>query len=124
MPFASIVTNFTGITPEILAKPGNALVNVLKKNLGLSDQKRVVFMGDSYVWPLTRLLKFWSFFNFRVNVDMGFAAQGGYQKVLTLSGTTRPEELSDWKYDESLKPDYVLDSIKDLELITSRKLQR
>lgn len=55
---------------------------------------------------------------------MRFAAQGGYQKVLTLSGTTRPEELSDWKYDESLKPDYVLDSIKDLELITSRKLQR
>lgn len=55
MPFASIVTNFTGITPEILAKPGNALINVLKENLGLPDQKRVVFMGDSYVWTLTDL---------------------------------------------------------------------
>lgn len=60
---------------------------------------------------------------FRVNVDLGFAAKSGYQKVLTLTGTTRPEELSDWKYDENLKPDYVLDSIKDLEVITSRKLQ-
>lgn len=55
MPFASIVTNFTGITPEILAKPGNALINVLKDNLGLPDQKRVVFMGDSYVLTLIYL---------------------------------------------------------------------
>lgn len=53
MPFARIVTNFTGVTPEVLAKPGNALINLLEENLGLYDSKRVIFIGDSYVWLLT-----------------------------------------------------------------------
>lgn len=123
MPFANIVTDFTGVTPKVLAKPGKALKDVLKDSLGLSDPKRVIFIGDSYVLLQSNLGKWSDYFTFRVDIDLGFAAECGYQKILTLSGLTKPEELTDWKYDESFKPDYVLDTIKDLEIITSRKLQ-
>lgn len=45
---------------------------------------------------------------------MSFATQCGMQKLLTLTGATKEKDLVNWKYDDSWKPDYVVDSIKDL----------
>lgn len=50
----------------------------------------------------------------RAETDMSFAAQCGTQKLLTLTGVTKEKDLINWKYDKSWKPDYVVDSIKDL----------
>lgn len=45
---------------------------------------------------------------------MGLAARAGYQKLLVLSGQTKPSEILNWKYPENLKPEYY---IQDLETL-------
>lgn len=48
---------------------------------------------------------------------MGLAKAAGYQKLLVLSGTTKPEEIINWKYDEDLKPDYYIKSLEELNVV-------
>lgn len=45
---------------------------------------------------------------------MGFASISGFKKLLVFSGLTRKEVLEKWTFPEELKPDYYVDSLKDI----------
>jgi ribonucleotide monophosphatase NagD (HAD superfamily) len=50
----------------------------------------------------------------RVPEDMGFATQCGYKRLLVLSGLTQKEEVTTWRFAEELRPEYYVDSLKDV----------
>lgn len=43
---------------------------------------------------------------------MALAAAAGYQKLLVLTGITKPEEIENWTYPEDLTPQYYIKSIE------------
>jgi ribonucleotide monophosphatase NagD (HAD superfamily) len=49
----------------------------------------------------------------RITEDMSFSTKCGYKKLLVLSGLTK-ESLDRWIYPEEYKPDYYIDSLKDI----------
>lgn len=53
----------------------------------------------------------------RVPSDMALAAGAGYQKLLVLSGTTKREEIDNWKYPEEWKPEYYIENLNSLKSI-------
>lgn len=48
---------------------------------------------------------------------MAFAFKAGYQKLLVLSGVTKPEEIDNWKYPEEFKSDYYVQNLEVLKNI-------
>uniref|UniRef100_A0AAR5PNP8 4-nitrophenylphosphatase n=1 Tax=Dendroctonus ponderosae TaxID=77166 RepID=A0AAR5PNP8_DENPD len=97
--FAKIIEEITGVEPKLMSKGGKEFAQVLKDNLGPFDAKRTLFIGDSCV------------------TDMPFATENGFQKLMPLTGLTREEDLKNWKFDERIKPDYVVDNVGDLSTI-------
>jgi ribonucleotide monophosphatase NagD (HAD superfamily) len=45
---------------------------------------------------------------------MGFATKCGYKRLLVLSGLTQKEEVTTWSFAEELRPEYYVDSLKDV----------
>ncbi|KAG5877029.1 hypothetical protein JTB14_005251 [Gonioctena quinquepunctata] len=76
-----------------IAKPSIHYNEFFERKFGITNPKRVLFIGDS------------------INEDMGTAALGRYQKLLVLTGTATKKDLSNWKYPEEYKPEYYVESM-------------
>jgi phosphoglycolate/pyridoxal phosphate phosphatase family enzyme len=94
--FQEVIEDITGRKGVRLAKPGSGLNDFIKEKFGLKDASRVLFVGDS------------------VPQDMGFATKCGYKRLLVLSGLTQKEEVTTWRFAEELRPEYYVDSLKDV----------
>lgn len=51
---------------------------------------------------------------FRINEDMAFATNSGFQKLLVLSGVSKKEDLENWEHSDNTKPQYYVGSLKDV----------
>ncbi|XP_064214928.1 uncharacterized protein LOC661964 [Tribolium castaneum] len=92
--FHKILEQISGRRGLEMAKPSLCLNDFIVKKCGLTDPRKVLFIGDS------------------VLADMGFATKCGYKKLLVLSGLTKKEDLDEWKYEEEYKPEFYVNSLK------------
>lgn len=82
-----------------LAKPSATYNKFVTERLNITNPSRVLFIGDG------------------INEDMGFAAVGGYQKLLVLSGTASIADINNWEYPEEYKPNYYISDLTELNEI-------
>nr|XP_015834454.1 PREDICTED: phosphoglycolate phosphatase 2-like isoform X1 [Tribolium castaneum] len=94
--FHKILEQISGRRGLEMAKPSLCLNDFIVKKCGLTDPRKVLFIGDS------------------VPIDMGFATKCNYRKLLVLSGLTKKEQVEDWAFNDELKPDFYVDSLKIL----------
>ncbi|MCM2374250.1 HAD-IIA family hydrolase [Aporhodopirellula aestuarii] len=82
----------TGIKAFGVGKPSPIMMRAARKQLGLATSQTVM-IGDT------------------MDTDILGGVQMGYRTVLTLTGTTKPEDLDHYAFG----PDVVIDSIADME---------
>ncbi|XP_076252641.1 uncharacterized protein LOC143191452 isoform X2 [Rhynchophorus ferrugineus] len=97
--FIQAVEDLSNKKPTILSKPSDEYHSVLSNIFKNVVPNRTLFIGDSIL------------------TDMAFAAKKGFKKLLPLTGCTTKEELTNWAFEEELKPDYYTNSVSDLEEI-------
>ncbi|CAH1159786.1 unnamed protein product [Phaedon cochleariae] len=76
-----------------IAKPSQFFADFITEKFGISDPKRVLFVGDS------------------IPQDMNMAAMAGFQKLLVLTGVTTIQDVRCWQYPEEYKPEYYVESL-------------
>lgn len=100
LPGAGALVNFlsfaTGKRPTIIGKPNAYLLEIALSELGI-EKKDAVIVGD------------------RLETDIALGKNAGIKTVLVLSGVTKKEDLAKSKKKE--RPDYVIESVADLEEI-------
>src|SRR5688572_11849944 len=89
--FVAMVEFATGKQAFSVGKPSPVMMRMARKKLGLSTDQTVM-IGDT------------------MGTDILGAGSMGFTTVLTLSGVTKAEDLSQYSY----QPDFVISSIKDL----------
>uniref|UniRef100_A0A6P7F0T8 4-nitrophenylphosphatase-like n=1 Tax=Diabrotica virgifera virgifera TaxID=50390 RepID=A0A6P7F0T8_DIAVI len=97
--FYTCLSEISGRQPVQLAKPSHLYNQYVAEKLNVTDPKRTLFIGDV------------------INEDMGFGTVGGYQKLLVLSGTTKMDDIKDWKHPEEYKPTYYIQNLGELNKI-------
>jgi 4-nitrophenyl phosphatase/phosphoglycolate phosphatase len=83
----------TGREPILVGKPSSLMVDYIAEKYHC-DRSRMCMVGD------------------RLDTDILFGLNNGMQTVLTLSGVTSMEQLD--SSGNSIRPEYVIDSIADL----------
>lgn len=97
--FAKIIADSSKKRLITLGKPGKDLAEMLVKNFGIKDRKRVLMIGDM------------------LEQDIGFGSQCGFQTLLMLSGGCNLQKMLT-ETDPANIPDYYADSMGDfIELI-------
>lgn len=89
------IANASGGSPLVCGKPHEPMATLVSKQL---TSRNVWMVGD------------------RLETDIAFAKRAGWFSVLTLSGVT---EIGG-KHPQSLRPDYVIDSIADLPTMLAK----
>uniref|UniRef100_A0A6P7GVF2 Phosphoglycolate phosphatase 2-like n=1 Tax=Diabrotica virgifera virgifera TaxID=50390 RepID=A0A6P7GVF2_DIAVI len=97
--FVETLKNLSGKNFIQVGKPSETCVNFIKEMYHVIDPKRVLFVGDS------------------IESDMSTGAIGGFQKMLVLTGSTKIEEITDWKFPEEYKPEFYVESLDVLNKI-------
>ncbi|XP_030745513.1 4-nitrophenylphosphatase-like [Sitophilus oryzae] len=97
--FIQAVEDLSGKKPLTLAKPHDVFHDFVEESIKDLHPERVLFIGDS------------------VLTDMTYAQKFGHKKLLPLTGCTSKEEVTNWKFEENLKPDYYVDSLRDVHII-------
>ncbi len=86
----------TGVTPEIIAKPEGTMADMSSDLIGVPKED-IYVVGD------------------RLYTDIAFAKKNGMIAVLVLTGEAQVEDIDGYPY----KPDYIINSIMDLDQFMS-----
>ncbi|WZL87723.1 HAD-IIA family hydrolase [Salinimicrobium sp. 3283s] len=89
----AMIEEATGKKAFSVGKPSPVMMRSARKYLGL-EAKETVIIGDT------------------MDTDILGGVQLGYTTILTLSGISTRESLNDYAF----KPDFIVDSVKDLDL--------
>lgn len=82
-------------SPINVGKPTSVLLDVIAQEFGLEGKReRILMVGD------------------RLNTDIQFGKNGGLKTLLVLTGITKEDEV--FHPENSIVPDFVLDSVKNL----------
>ncbi|ERL83969.1 phosphoglycolate phosphatase 2-like [Dendroctonus ponderosae] len=94
--FIDGLQRWSGVQAIPLAKPGRVLKEVIDAKFGISQDNRVLMVGDN------------------ISTDITFGIESGFQTLLLLTGDTKKQQAVDWAFDEDLKPDYVAHSLQEV----------
>ncbi|XP_055842719.1 uncharacterized protein LOC129909670 [Episyrphus balteatus] len=103
-PYVKVLSEASGKTPIIMAKPGKQLADMLIDRLDIQDKSRAIMIGDM------------------LEQDIGFGKVAGLQTLLVLSGGCTKEQMLE-NTNPDIHPDYYADSMYDfVKFFESSKL--
>ncbi|XP_063927579.1 uncharacterized protein LOC135140814 [Zophobas morio] len=100
--FLRILEGMSKRTSIHMSKPSPFLNDYIMEKYGIKDRSRALFIGDV------------------IPVDMAFAGNCGYRKLLVLSGLESKSSLENWGYEEKWKPEFYVDSLKEMHEMALR----
>lgn len=107
-----------------MGKPGDALKDIVLDKYNIKDPKRVLFIGDTYVFFVIsvvfweRKLNFTEFpsYIYRLEQDIGFGTKCGFKTLLVMTGSATKMDLLTHPKKQEL-PDYYLENIGDFSKV-------
>ncbi|XP_023022819.2 uncharacterized protein isoform X1 [Leptinotarsa decemlineata] len=91
--FLNAIVDISGRKPINVAKPSSHYVEFVKEKFEITDPNKVLLIGDSII------------------EDMSTAVLGGFQKLLVLTGSTKLEDIRNWKHPIEFQPEYYVESL-------------